>query len=906
MLLGRSAECARIDDVLATARSGRCGALVLSGEPGIGKSTLLDYAVEHAGDMQVLSTRGYETESEIPFAGLADVLRPAQSLLSTLPAPQQAALRSALALGPPVAGDRFSVCAATLSVLASMAEQRPVLVVVDDLQWVDASSREAVLFAGRRLAADGIALLFATRDSDAGDDLHMPRLRLTGLGQDDADELCRQLIPDAAAGVRSRLRDVTAGNPLGMIELAETMRSSTEDWILAAPRVPAGSHIERALRARLADLPEPNRQALLLVAAGEGADIGTVLDAAQRSGLRLEDLAPAETAGLITIGERRIGFRHPLQRSVVYHGASTPDRCRAHAALAAALADVPGDAAADARAGHLAVATLTPDETVATLVAEAAERARGRAGYVAAARGFEQAARLSTGADRPARLIHAAECWQLAGHGRNVMPLLAEALPLATDRHQQALINHMSAQIRMWRDNPDAVLTFLTESAEQAEEIDVGRAAQMYADAAIPYVMLGRLDHLQTVARRAFGYGKQFDGAPRLSSAIAMAGAWTLDRRQPEAAQLLRECRDDLGRADPLVRAQDLRRAALVWVWLEEYDQAEALLDRVIGNARDTGAVGVLPQALAISSELQFRTGRWADARASAAESVRLAAETRQANMYALFVSARMDAVQGSAEECERTAARITEMAARFGVPLMAFLTGSELGMLALGRGDTEAAIAQLEAVQQLPLVGMLRNPAVVPWMYDLAEAYIRDGRADDARKLLTTYAPQPATEPWPAAAAARCHAMLADTDHMVAAFEAALAERGCAGMPFEQARTQLCFGERLRRARQRTQARTHLHDALDIFDRLGATLWAQRAQAELRAAGETGPLDHEPVHRLTPQELQVALVVGRGASNREAATTLFLSPKTIEYHLSNIYRKTNVRSRAELGTVTG
>jgi DNA-binding CsgD family transcriptional regulator len=265
-----------------------------------------------------------------------------------------------------------------------------------------------------------------------------------------------------------------------------------------------------------------------------------------------------------------------------------------------------------------------------------------------------------------------------------------------------------------------------------------------------------------------------------------------------------------------------------------------------------------------------------------------------------------MDAVQGSVEECQDTAARITEIAHRFGVPVMALLTGSALGTLALGQGDTESAIARLEAVRHLPVTRRLRNPAVVPWMYDLAEAYIRDGREAEARDLLAAYAPHPDTEPWPFAAAARCHAMLADNDRMVDAFQEALATRACAGMPFEQARTQLCFGERLRRARHRTQARVHLHDALKTFDRLGAVLWAQRAQAELRATGETGGRDHESVHRLTPQELQVALVVGRGASNREAAATLFLSPKTIEYHLSNIYRKTNIRSRSALSAVSG
>jgi DNA-binding CsgD family transcriptional regulator len=263
-----------------------------------------------------------------------------------------------------------------------------------------------------------------------------------------------------------------------------------------------------------------------------------------------------------------------------------------------------------------------------------------------------------------------------------------------------------------------------------------------------------------------------------------------------------------------------------------------------------------------------------------------------------------MDAVQGPVEDCLRTVARTTEIADRFGVDLMALFTGYQLGLLALGQADPKEAIARLEAVRELPVARRLLNPAVVPWMYDLAEAYVRDGRATEAQTLLSEYAPRGGAEPWPQVAAARCHAMLADDGHMIGAFRDALAVRACGTMPFERARTQLSFGERLRRARQRTQSRIHLHDALEAFERLGAVPWVRRAQAELRATGETVRRDTEAVQRLTPQELQVALVVGRGASNREAAAALFLSQKTIEYHLSNIYRKANIHSRTELAAV--
>ena len=905
-MLGRSAERERIDHLLTCARSGRSEALVLLGEAGIGKTTLLDYAVSQAKDMQVLCTRGYETESEIPFAGLADLLRPVVHLFANLPKPQAAALESALALGPAVAGDRFSVCAATVGILTEAAATVPTLVIVDDLHWLDMSSKEAVLFAGRRLKADGIGLLLAAREDHHGDamDLHLPPLRLSGLSRRDADELCLGQVPGVPETVREQLFSATAGNPLGLVELAEAWRTHPVDSAVAAPLVPSGSSIERALRARIAELPERARRALLVAAAGAGGDTGTTLVAARLSGLDLGDFAPAEAAHLVTIGDRRIDFRHPLLRSVLYHSASTEARCGAHRALAEALADVPGDTATDLRAWHLAAATLAPDDEVAAQLEKAAFRARSRAGYVAAARGFEHAVRLSTGAARPRQLIRAARCWQLAGRNSKVLPLLDEALPLATDPAQRALIKHMDAFVRMWRGRPHDVLRFLVESAEEVEDVDPGRAAQMYADATVPYVMVGELDHLETVAQRAYELGVRVGGVARLSAAVAVAGSLALRRQQARAVRLLRECQPALAQVDPLVRAHDLCHAALTWIWLEGYPEAEALIERLIGHARRAGALGVLPQALAIASELHYRVGRWADARACAGESLRLADETRQATMYALFFAARMDAVQGRVEECLRTAAGTTEMADRLGVHCMSVYTGHELGLLALGQGDTREAIRCLEAVRWHPVAAQMRNPSVVPWVFDLVEAYIRDGRPADAEALLEEHAPGDGPgELWAHAAAARCRALLSDNGDMGDAFERALSAPGCDLMPFERARTELCFGERLRRTRRRGPARIQLRSALETFTRLGAAPWAQRAEAELRATGESVRRD-TTMSRLTPQELQVALVVGRGASNHEAAAALFLSQKTIEYHLSNIYRKTNIHSRAELAGV--
>ncbi|BCJ48532.1 transcriptional regulator [Actinoplanes sp. NBRC 14428] len=902
MMLGRTAERALIDALLTGAREGRSDALVVTGEPGIGKTTLVKYAIEQAEGMRVLRARGFEAESEIPFAGLADLLRPVLSELDTLPGPQAAALRSALALGPPVAGDRFSVCAATVGILAAAAEETPLLVVVDDLQWLDASSREAVLFAGRRLQADGIALLLATRDPADAAELRSPQLALSGLTLDEVETLARASMPAPPAGAAARLHAATAGNPLGVIELCREWTDPLDD-LIGAPLMPTGSRIERALGSRLAQVPEPTRRALVLAAAAVGGDIGTLLAAARASGLGLRDFAPAEKADLVTIDERRIDFRHPLLRSVVYYGASMDDRCAAHTALAAAFAGVPGDAAADARAWHLAAATLEPDDEVAAELEEAAKRASGRAGYVAAARAFAHAARLSLGPDRPRRLLRAARCWQLAGRNDQVLPLLDEALPLTTDPSRRALIQHMSAYVRMWRARPDQALEHLTADAEAVERADPNRAALMYSDAAIPYFMVGRLDELQAAVGRAHELGVRVGGAARLVATVAYAGGRALAGEREHAVRLLEDSHPELLRADPLVRAQEICHAALTWIWLEGYDRAGELVDRVIDAARSTGAVGVLPQALGIESELHFRVGRWHDARASAAESLRLASETRSANLYGLFFAGRLDAVQGRPDDCRRRVARTDEVAQRLGIDCMSLYTGHELGLLALGQGDAAEAIVRLEAVRALPVVRQIREPAIVGWVFDLVEAYVRAGRTDEARALLD--APEAAGDgPWTRAAALRCRALLAGPAEMEAAFEAALAAEACALMPFERARTQLCYGERLRRNRQRAQARRRLEDALETFERLGARPWADKTRSELRATGSTVARSTAALPGLTPQELQVALVVGRGATNHEAAATLFLSQKTIEYHLSNIYRKTNIRSRTELAGI--
>jgi tetratricopeptide (TPR) repeat protein len=942
MVFGRVAERAAIDGLLRGAREGRSGALMIRGEPGIGKSTLLKYADEQAKDLTVLSARGYESESEIPFAGLADLIRPVLPLVTTLPGPQAAALQSAMSLGPPAGGDRFSVCAATVGMLAAAAASEPLLVIIDDVHWLDVSSREAILFAARRLNAEGIALLMAGRPQ-GGNEREYAGLRevyLEGLDAADADALFQEVLPGSSEDLRRQIYADTAGNPLGIRELSEHAVEGADPGPTA--RIPVQSSLTRALGARLAELPERTRRALLLVAAGAGADTDIVLRAAQAAGLELADFAPAERAGLLQIEERRTDFRHPLMRTVLYSEAPLHERSAAHAALATVLAELPGNAAADGRAWHLASATVPPDDEVAHLLMAAGGRARRRGGNLEAARAYEQAARFGSPEARPALLLRAARCWQLAGRTNKILPLLEEALPMADDPRLRAPIRHMFGYVQMWRALPRDGLREMIEGAQEVEEVDAGRAAMMYADAALAYFMLGEPVELLNITRRAFEVSERADEVARLVATVAYGGSLVINGQRARGQHLLESVRPALTVVDPLARAQELAHAAFIWMWLEDYATADTLLERLVRRARAVGAVGVLPQALSMVSELSFRMGRWPKARAAAEESVALAREIRQANLYGLYFVARIDAMQGRADAAQAMLAQMSIQAKRHQAGCMDLFTGHTLGLLALGAGDLEVAIERLEAVRALRLAQETKDQSIVPWAFDLVEAYARAGRTDDGQRLLAEFAVEPPAKvdfgrgpggaagvavvavvagddvsspsgedvpvrtAWLEAMTWRCRALLAPREEMLPFFERALAAHDRCEMPFERARTLLALGERLRRGRQRSQARTHLRKALEIFERLDANAWSARARAELAATGETVGRGTGIAANLTPQELQVAMVVAGGASNQEAAAALFLSQKTIEYHLSNIYRKMSLHSRADLTVLAG
>jgi DNA-binding CsgD family transcriptional regulator len=904
MLVGRSAERARIDGLLVKARAGASGVLVVAGEPGIGKSALLAYAADQSSEMTVLRARGVPSETELAFSSLYDLLRPVLSQLEALPEPQSASLRGALALGPPVSGDRFTICVATLTLLAAVADERPVLALVDDAHWLDASSLETLLFVARRLDAEGVALLFGVRPAglETFERAELPILPLAGLTPDAGAELLRSSTDGIAPEVARELIEATGGNPLALLELPA--RLSTGQLSGSEPLDPARS-VEETFGERISALPEPTRRSLLVAAAGESAPLSTIRDALRSLGLDEATLDPAVSDGLIHVDESGVHFRHPLVRTALTTADPSPAAREAHRALAEATG-----ASLDRRAWHLAAAAQEADADVASALADTGRSARSRGGYAAAASAYERSARLSPDPeDRATRLLEAADAARLAGRSEHACDLLEEALGEATDPILRADIQHLRGLIEVWRGAPMRAHAILVSELDAIEERDPARAARMLADAVMPCFIAGDSNMGLETARRAQQLGRRAGGSSEAIANALLSTASILRGEAPDARALLLECAPLLQHGEVLSRSDQLvHYAGALLLWVEEYEWARTLLGHVVDQARAGSAPGVLPYGLATLSSLDFRTGYWAAAAANATEAIQLASETGQSPpmSYALVSLARIEAARGREQECLAHLARGRALAAENEVDSMPLFLGSVHGLLDLSLGRPEAAIAQLEPVAELTENLGLREVGVVQWGPDLIEAYLRAGREDDARELLATFTErsQRTNRNWGLATAARCRGLLPESDpdeH----FSLAIDLHARTPTPFERARTELCLGERLRRSRRRADARVPLRAALETFERLGATPWAERARTELAATGQT--VDRAAASasgQLTPQELQVALVVAQGATNREAGGALFLSPKTVETHLSRVYRKLSVRSRTELAAL--
>ncbi len=907
MLLGRSEEQLALDRLLEEARRGRGGVLGLVGEPGIGKTMLLEHAAAQAEGMRVLRARGVESEAEIPFGGLAELLRPCLTALGQIPSPQSAALAGALALGPASAADRFAIGAATLSLLSASAESGPLLLLIDDAHWLDQSSAQAVLFALRRLLADPIAAVVAAREGERslldGSDVRV--MRVAGLDRAEARRLLASAqLTDDDVDVLVR---ATGGNPLALLELA----SGTPPVAGVAPAEPLriSSSITTAFLRRFESLPQPTRALLLLAAGTDDGDLAVIARAGAVLGLDVVDLAAAEDAGLVTVDRGVVAFSHPLARAALYSDASASERRRAHAAIAEALPEHDHDR----RAWHSATASVGPNDSVATALRAAGARARVRSAYAEAAAAFERAAGLASNPEsRCDLLLEAADAARLAGHSRRALDLLDHARHPGADTPPLARIDRLRGQVVL-RQGPVAEgYTLLAHAASEVLTTDPELAVEMLAEGALGCFYAGDTPTLLALARSAADIARsRVSPRTRFLATVAQGIALVADGQGNEGAAAIRtglgmfeqdeELRDDPG--------------LLVWatvgpLWLREAGIGRTAIDHAFDRARATAAVGVLPSMLHMFARDQATTDLWAVAASSYDEAVRLARETGQRVELgaALAGLACLEARQGREPECRAHAAEAATLCQELGLGFYGTWAVQAIGDLELALGNAAVAITQYEAQAEMLRQHGLSDVDLSP-IPELVEAYVRIGTPEPAAPLFAAFRQRALAkqQPWALARAARCAGLLAPEDEVDAHFNDALRLHALTPDAFEEARTRLAFGARLRRARQRIRAREQLHAALVTFERLGSKPWADQAATELAATGEAARRrDVTTLDQLTPQEVQVARLLAGGKTTREAAAAMFVSPKTIEYHLSHVYDKLGIRSREELAATLG
>ena len=907
MLYGREAERSRIGELLDGARQSRSAVLVISGEPGVGKSALLEDARDHATDMRVLSGTGVESEAHLPFAALHQIVRPVLGHIEDLPKPQAAALRGALGLAAGGSDDRFLVSLAALSLLADAAESRPLVCLVDDAQWLDDASADALVFVARRLEVEGIVMLFGAREGELRrfEAPGLPELRLGGLDSPAAAALIdRQAGAALSSEIRDRLIVETGGNPLALLELSSTLSEAQLSGAeaLVAP-LPVTARVERAFLARVDRLSPASQTLLLVAAADDTGELATVLRAAAQLGAAADALDAAEAAGLVHVRGTRLELRHPLVRSAVYQAAPLSKRQAAHRALASVL---DSEVDADRRAWHRAAASVEPDPSVGEELEQAAQRARRRSGFAAASLAFERAASLTADEqDRARRLTAAAESAWLAGRVERTLMLLQAARPLVSEPIQRADIDRFLGLIEMTRGVPADACRLLLRSATEVAPIDAERALQLLNLAGLAAAYAGDKEAAVAIAEVARGLSVEESPFLRMLAQLLIGLGAHAQGDFADAAPRLRlaldlaeELNDDANSEQP-VALLFAGRAAL---YLGDDQAALRTHQEAAARARASGALSIVTQILARLATAEVWAGRWPSAAANAREGIQLAREIGQHDVVAqqLVMLALIAALRGSEDECRSLAAESRELASARGLGIVAEIAHWALTLLELGLGQAEEAFRRSREIS---------TTMVVFWgALDRIEAAIRAGERETARAWLDAFEPwaESSGAPWNRAVVLHCRALLSnDESETERLFLAALDAHADAARPFEHARSQLAYGEFLRRAGRRVQAREHLRAALDRFDGLGATLWAERARAELRASGQTArKRDPSTQDELTAHELQIARFVAEGLANREVAARLFLSPRTIDFHLRNVYRKLGISSRTALASL--
>ena len=905
-LVGRDDDLGRLLAAIADGRD-RASGVVVTGAAGVGKTALLRAARARVDGFQVLQTTGIEVQSELPFAGLHQLLAPVLTAMGGLPGRQRAVLESAFALGPPVSHDAFAVAAGALGLLGAAAETGPLLIVVDDAQWMDAGSLDAIMFAFRRLRDQALALVIATRPHAGAP---VPSGDLIEISLDPLDAAsARALVIDRGAGgldgeAIDRVVALAAGIPLALIELiraGSTPVPSLTEGSEASDRL-SDRLISRLFGRRIESLSPPARLAALIAALDEPTEQDAVLRAARSMHSAGSPWAELEGAAIVRIGDGRIDFTHPLLRRAVLQSAPADVQRSAHLALAAAMQDR-GDAGRAVM--HRAAGTIGNDESLALALERAAEHHRDRAGHAAAVRALVQSARLSPmAADRARRLLLAADDARRGGDWERAGQFIGEARRGSPDGTLRAMADLIEGHIEARRGSTAAALRRYQRVADQAGPTapDLAALALTYASSACTVV--GDVTEAVRAARRASEIGRaQVSDETRVAIAESLGSALALSGELSAARVLLDEAAGWYERQSQRVGAEFVAEPL---IWLGEFARARRLLDDLEADARGLGAPGLLIQTLGLRADLQYRTGEWSSGLGDAKEAAGLARDTGQTVLlaYPLAILSLFEGVTGHADAARDAAARARESARRHGLRVVDESVAFALGAVELLAGNADAALVELEPTATAVASSGRIQPAMSLWTPELIEALIAAGRRADAEAALDGLDAQAerTSGSWARGVVARYRGLLTEHDGFDDTFAEAISAHEVSQMPFELARTRLCYGQRLRRAGRRVDARTQIRGALATFETLRATDWVARAGREL--AGTGARLRRAPDadrDELTPQELQIARLIASGATNREIAADLFLSPKTIETHLTRIYRKLGLRSRSQL-----
>ena len=901
MLLGRRAETEVLDRQVAGIRVGHSSTQVLRGEAGIGKTALLEYVADRASECRVVRAVGVQSEMELAFAGVHQLCGPMLDGLYGLPAPQRDALCVAFGLQDGNAPDRFMVALAVLSLLAAAAEERPLVCLVDDAQWLDRASRQVLAFVARRLRSERIAIFLTVREGSASDEFAaLPQLIVVGLTDSDARFLLSAEIRGRLDGrVKDRVVAEARGNPLALLELAHGMTpAELAGGFGVSPAGPLASQIEQSFLRRVESLPLQTQQLLLVAAAEPVGDVPLFWRAAQHLAIPADMLIPAEAACLIDVGAR-VRFRHPLVRSAVYQAASQPNRREAHRALAEAT-DL--DVDPDRRAWHRAHAAGGLDPAVADELERSAGRAYGRGGAAAAAAFLERAAELTADPPRRAvRALAAAEAQQEAGAPDAAEALLTTAELGPLNELERARLQRLRAQIAFARKRGNEALPVLLDAARRLVPLDAGLAREAYLEALTAAIYAGRLCTARDIGAVAAAASVMPAGSqpPGPIDLLADALATVLTHGYVHGVPALRAALESVKRDDGGTAAVNR------WLWLacriasDLWDEElwEELAIRGVRLARDTGTLSVLPLVDSYRAGVHLHAGEYIAAAALMEDS---SAITQTSGSWPLiYTSPLLAAYRGDESRAVHLLDAARRDATARGQGLALSMIECWAAALFNGLGRYEDALAAAERGSAHDGLGLYALALV-----ELIEAAVRSEHPQLAAAAFTRLRERTrasGTE-WALGMEARSRALLAVGPAAEELYEEAVDRLASRRIALHLARTRLVYGEWLRREHRRADARRQLRAAHDGFSRFGAEAFAERARRELLATGETArPRSADARDVLTPQEAQIARLASAGQTNPAIGAQLFISPRTVEYHLRKVFAKLDVTSRREL-----